>query len=149
MKLALAGIGTIARDQHLPAIAGSGDWELAATVSRHGQVEGVESHRDFDEFLAARPDVRVVSLCMPPVPRFDFAAAALRAGRHVMLEKPPGATLAEGIELQEMARAAGLTLFATWHTRVAPAVAPARDWLAGRQVRRARASGCSWKTSMP
>ena len=42
-KIALAGIGKIARDQHVPAIMASPDWDLAATVSRHGTVEGVES----------------------------------------------------------------------------------------------------------
>ena len=92
MKIALVGIGKIAVDQHVPAIAASPDWELAATVSRKGSVDGVESFSDFAAFLAARPDVPVVSLCLPPVPRFDYAEAALLAGRHVMLEKPPGAT---------------------------------------------------------
>ena len=95
MKIALVGIGKITIDQHVPAIAASKDWELAATVSRSGKVEGIESHTDFAAFLKARPDVPVVSLCMPPVPRFAYAEAALLAGRHVMLEKPPGATLAE------------------------------------------------------
>ena len=41
MKIALVGIGKIALDQHVPAIASSPDWELAATVSRSGRVEGV------------------------------------------------------------------------------------------------------------
>ena len=95
MKVALVGIGKIALDQHVPAIAASPDWELAATVSRKGRVEGVDSFTDFAAFLGTRPDVGVVSLCMPPVPRYDYAEAALLAGRHVMLEKPPGATLAE------------------------------------------------------
>ena len=95
MKVALIGIGKIALDQHVPAIAASPDWELAATVSRKGSVPDVPAFTDFDAFLAAQPDVSVVSLCMPPVPRFAYAAAALKAGRHVMLEKPPGATLAE------------------------------------------------------
>ena len=35
MKIALAGIGKIATDQHVPAIAGSEDWELAATIVIH------------------------------------------------------------------------------------------------------------------
>jgi D-galactose 1-dehydrogenase len=30
--------------------------------------------------LAARPDIPVVSLCLPPVPRFPAAEAALRRG---------------------------------------------------------------------
>lgn len=134
MKIALVGIGKIARDQHVPSIAGSDDWELAATISRSGTVEGVESFTDFQAFLAARPDVEVVSLCVPPVPRFEYASAALAAGRHVMLEKPPGATLAEVQRLEAMAAAAGRTVFATWHSRMAPGVAPAKAWLAGKTV---------------
>lgn len=136
-KVALVGIGKIARDQHVPALAASADWELAATVSRSGTVDGVESHTDFAAMLAARPDIGVVSLCMPPVPRYAYAEAALLAGRHVMLEKPPGATLAEVHALQAMAEARGLTLYATWHSRMAVEVAAARMWLADKRVLRA------------
>lgn len=136
-KVALVGIGKIARDQHVPALAASPDWVLAATVSRSGTVEGVESHTDFAGMLAARPDIGVVSLCMPPVPRFAYAEAALLAGRHVMLEKPPGATLAEVHALQALARARGLTLYATWHSRMALAVEAARMWLSDKKVIRA------------
>lgn len=137
MKIALVGIGKIALDQHVPAIAASSDWELAATVSRKGSVPGIEAHTDFAAFLSARPDVPVVSLCMPPAPRYAYAEAALLAGRHVMLEKPPGATLAEVHALQAMASKRGLTLYATWHSRMAHAVAPARAWLADKAIRRA------------
>ncbi|OYX43882.1 MAG: D-galactose 1-dehydrogenase [Rhodobacterales bacterium 32-67-9] len=136
MKIALVGIGKIARDQHIPAVAASPDWELAAAVSRHGAVDGVETFADLATMLAARPDIPVVSLCLPPVPRFAYAAAALAAGRHVMLEKPPGATLSECHALTAMARARGLSLFATWHSREAAQVAPAKAWLAGKAIRR-------------
>jgi D-galactose 1-dehydrogenase len=137
-KIALVGIGKIARDQHAPALAASPDWELAATVSRSGTIAGVEAHGDMAEMLAARPDIGTVSLCMPPVPRFAYAEAALLAGRHVMLEKPPGATLAEVHALQDLARDRGLSLYATWHSRMAHAVAPAKAWLADKTVSRAR-----------
>ncbi len=136
-KLALVGIGKIARDQHVPALAASADWELVATVSRSGTVDGIDAYTDFAEMLAARPDIDTVSLCMPPVPRYAYAEAALQAGRHVMLEKPPGATLAEVHALQAMAAGKGLTLFATWHSRMAHAVAPAKAWLADKTVTRA------------
>ena len=138
MKIALAGIGKIALDQHIPAIAASPEWELAATVSRNGRVDGVEAFADMGAMLAARPDIPVVSLCTPPVPRFAQAEAALAAGRHVMLEKPPGATLSECHRLERLARAKGLTLFATWHSREAAAVEPARAWLADKRLRRLR-----------
>jgi len=136
-KVALVGIGKIARDQHVPAIAASPEWELAATVSRAGSVDGVPAYTDLTTMLADRPEIGVVSLCLPPVPRFAYAEAALLAGRHVMLEKPPGATLAEVHALTAMAAEAGLTLFATWHSRMAHGVAEARSWLADRIVRRA------------
>lgn len=128
-KIALAGIGKIAVDQHVPALAASPDWELAATVSRHGSVEGVESHTDFAEMLTARPDIEVISLCLPPVPRFAYAKAAIDAGRHVMLEKPPGATLSECMELEALARKADVSIYATWHSREAEGVGGAKAWL--------------------
>lgn len=138
MKIALVGIGKIALDQHVPALSASPDWDLAATVSRHGTVDGVEAFADIDTMLATRPDIPVVSLCLPPVPRFDAARAVLRAGRHLMLEKPPGATLAEVHALCDLARANGVTIFATWHSRMAMAVAAAREWLAGKTIHEGR-----------
>ena len=137
-KIALVGIGKIALDQHVPALSASPDWDLAATVSRHGRVEGVEAFTEIGAMLAARPEIGTVSLCLPPVPRFEVAQAVLAAGRNLMLEKPPGATLAEVHILQDMARAAGVSLFATWHSRMARAVAQARRWLADSTVSKGR-----------
>lgn len=142
LKVALVGIGKIAVDQHVPAINGSPDWELAATVSRKGHVDGVEAFTSIEEMLESRPDIGVVSLALPPVPRFAYAEAALKAGRHVMLEKPPGATLAEVHALEALARDRGLTLYATWHSRMAHAVAPAKAWLKGKTVTR---SHITWR----
>jgi D-galactose 1-dehydrogenase len=137
-KIALGGIGKIALDQHVPALAASPDFELVATISRHGSVPGVEAFKDMESFLVSRPDVGVVSLCHPPQPRFAYAQAALKAGRHVMLEKPPGATIAEVMELERLAVAGGLTLYATWHSRQAHAVAPAKAWLKGKTIKSGR-----------
>lgn len=136
MKLALVGIGKIARDQHLPAIEGEPRWELGATVSRNAGVDGIEGFVHMDAMLSARPDIIAVSLALPPQPRFAYAQAAIAAGRHVMLEKPPGATLAEIHALERMAEERGVTLFASWHSAAAPGVALARDWLRNRTLRR-------------
>ena len=62
--------------------------------------------------------------------RFEAAASAIRAGKHVLLEKPPGATVTEVEMLAALAARAGTTLFAAWHSRYAPAVERARAWLA-------------------
>lgn len=135
-KIALVGIGKIARDQHIPAINADPDWTLAATVSRNASVGGVENFATIDALLQNRPDIGVVSLAIPPRPRFDHARKALEAGRHLMLEKPPGASLAECHALDALARRQGVALFATWHSRHAACVPQAKAWLATRRLRR-------------
>ncbi|GEO85890.1 MULTISPECIES: Gfo/Idh/MocA family protein [Alphaproteobacteria] len=135
ISLALVGIGKIARDQHIPSVAAGADFDLKAAVSRHGKVEGIENHEDFDAFLASRPAIRAVSLCTPPEVRFDMARKAIAAGHDVLMEKPPATTLGEAEALAELAAKAGVTLFATWHSRFALGVEPAKTWLAGRAIR--------------
>ncbi|MEJ8475647.1 Gfo/Idh/MocA family protein [Roseibium algae] len=134
-KLALVGIGKIARDQHLPAIATNPDWDLVAVVSRNAQVEGVQNFASMEKLLMAGLDIDTISLAIPPQPRFDYAASALEAGLNVMLEKPPGQTLAECHALEALARAKGVTLFATWHSRFADCVPEAKAWLASRTIK--------------
>lgn len=135
IPLALVGVGKIAQDQHLPAIAANPDFRLVAAVSRHATVPGVPNFTDFGRFLAEGPQA-AVALCTPPAVRLDMALKAIAAGRDLLIEKPPAATLGEIETITAVARAAGVTLFATWHSRFAPAVAPARAWLAGRAIDR-------------
>jgi D-galactose 1-dehydrogenase len=135
LRLALAGLGKIARDQHLPAIASGDDFTLAAIASRNAALADLPSYPSLDALLTAEPDVPCISLCTPPQARFATPAARLKAGRHVMLEKPPGATLSEVHILAELAQARNLTLFATWHSRHAAAVGATRDWLQGKALR--------------
>lgn len=142
IALAVVGVGKIARDQHLPSIAANPAFRLGATVSRSGGVDGVENFETIEQLLNERPDIAAVSLCQPPQVRFDAAAAAIAARRHVLLEKPPGATVSEVRTLRRLAEANGVTLFATWHSRFAAAVERARDWLASRTV---HAVKITWK----
>ena len=142
LRIALVGIGKIARDQHLPTIAARQDVELIATVSRSAQLDGVPGFNSLDEAFVQRPDIEAVVLCTPPVGRHAQAQAALAAGRHVFLEKPPAATLAEVENLRSQAQRAGLSLFASWHSRCAAGVEPARRWLADKRLQRVN---IAWK----
>ena len=133
-SLALVGIGKIARDQHLPTLARNDAFELVATASRHERVDGVPGFESLAALLAARPEVEAVSLCTPPASRYGDAALALREGKHVLLEKPPGATLSEVEHLIALAGSRHAALHASWHSRHAPGVAIARDWLRSATV---------------
>src|SRR4051812_25806919 len=138
LRVAIVGLGKIARDQHIPAIAATGGVELAAVASRNASLPDVPCFASIEALLRDGPAIDAVALCTPPAGRYAQAAAALAAGKHVLLEKPPGATVAEFVPLVAAARQAQRTLFATWHSRFAPAVEPARDFLAGRQIRAVR-----------
>jgi D-galactose 1-dehydrogenase len=135
INLAIVGVGKIVRDQHLPAIARNGDYRLIAAASRNGTVDGIDNFKSIDEMLAAVPEIEAVSLCMPPQYRYEAAEKALSAGKHVFLEKPPGATLSEVADLEALAREKRLSLFASWHSRYAPAVEAAKTFLAGTTIR--------------
>jgi D-galactose 1-dehydrogenase len=134
IRIALIGVGKIARDQHVPALAGNADFELVAGVSRHQKLDGVPNYRTLADLLLAQPDVDAVSICTPPQVRYGIAHDALQNGLHVMLEKPPGATLNEVEALREVADAARSSLYASWHSRAAAGVEPARHLLAERGV---------------
>lgn len=138
MRIGLVGIGKIARDQHIPAIGRGHDFSLAAVASRNAVIDGVDSFPTLDDMLAARPDLDAVSLCTPPAGRFDQAVAVIRAGKHLMLEKPPATTVAEAQAMAQAAAESGVTLFTTWHSREAAEVDAARDWLAARRIDAAR-----------
>ncbi|UPK39047.1 Gfo/Idh/MocA family oxidoreductase [Bradyrhizobium sp. 186] len=130
LRIAIVGFGKIARDQHVGAIAATPGATLAAVASRNASLPGLPHFATIEELLEKGPAIDAVSLCTPPQVRRAQAAAALAAGKHVMLEKPPGTGVAELDPLIAMAAAAKRTLFATWHSRYAPAVEPAREWLA-------------------
>lgn len=141
-KVALAGVGKIARDRHLPALARSDSFELIAAIDPRGLVAempaGVATFTDIDSMLASGIVVDAVSVCTPPASRHDLARAALDAGLQVMLEAPPAANVIEVNDLETRARQRGRTLYTAWHSREAGGVEPARAWLNERSIQSVR-----------
>jgi D-galactose 1-dehydrogenase len=142
-RIGIVGLGKIAQDQHLPVIAADPIFELLAVSTRSTPppAVGVPVFGDYREMLAL-DDLDAVAICTPPRARHAIARDALLAGKHVMLEKPPAATLSEIADLRALAQDHGRTLFATWHSRHNRAVDKARSHLTGETVRRLRVT---WK----
>src|SRR5690349_16867129 len=104
IRIVLVGVGKIAHDQHIPALAADPRFSLVAAASRSKpDLGGIPVFHDIDEMLARGPELDAVALCTPPQARRETALAALRAGKHVFLEKPPGATVSEVAELAAVA----------------------------------------------
>jgi predicted dehydrogenase len=117
VRLALVGCGRIAQVAHLPALEKAAGVELVAVsdpseavagaVARRYGVAGV--HADAGSALAD-PAVEAVLIAAPDRFHHGLASQALQAGRHVLVEKPLAATVAEAEDLAGLVDRTGLTL---------------------------------------
>ncbi|MGH3187932.1 MAG: Gfo/Idh/MocA family protein [Streptosporangiaceae bacterium] len=83
-------------------VVGSRGEEFAAA-------RGCAAEPDLDALLA-RPDVEVVSVCVPSGLHAEVGVRAARAGKHLVVEKPIDVTLEAADRLIEAARSAGVAL---------------------------------------
>ncbi len=137
-RVAVMGLGKIAQDQHLPAIARSDSFELVATVSSRDGHHGVPTFTSLADLASSRIEVDAMSLCMPPMARFDLALEALDSGFHLLLERPPTSTVGQLEALLAHAAERKRVVFTAWHSRHNAAVREAAKRLAGSTVNRMR-----------
>jgi len=79
--------------------------------------------------LVSDPDVDVIYVATPHPMHHENAILALRAGKHVLVEKPFTMNAAEAREIVRVARERGLFAMEAMWTRFLPHVAIIRDWL--------------------
>lgn len=129
LNVGIVGCGEAAQILHLPAIRDlpeqfrvSGVCDASATVLR-GVGAGVPEARQFAESsdLVTNDNVDVVLITNPNVYHTDVALAAMRAGKHVMIEKPMCVTLSEADALTEAEAKYGVTVQIGYQRRYAPA----------------------------
>jgi D-galactose 1-dehydrogenase len=133
-KIAVVGLGKIAHDQHLPCIAKNSDFKLVAGVSRNSKLENIPSFESLEALIASGISIDAVALCTPPSVRLAMTRAALDAGFHVLIEKPPTPTIGEMFDMIDYAKAKGKVLYATWHSRYNQAVDESKRLLMGKDV---------------
>ncbi|MGY1456421.1 Gfo/Idh/MocA family protein [Streptomyces sp. SS8] len=132
----LLGCGRVA-DNHADAVRALGPgWELAvacdlragpaaALAARHGVAE-VESSA---EALLRRPDLTSVSVLTEHATHPRWVEAALRAGKHVLVEKPLAFTADEARSLVKLAAESNLVLATVSQHLYDPVVRLVREWL--------------------
>ncbi|MDZ3826976.1 Gfo/Idh/MocA family protein [Pseudomonas monsensis] len=133
IRLGLVGYGKIAQDQHVPAINANPGFQLVSVATLGQPCPGVENFHTLSELLEHGPQVDAIAFCTPQG-RFALVQQALAAGKHVLVEKPPCATLGEALALVDQAAAKGVSALFAWHSRYAPGIEAARDWLASRTL---------------
>lgn len=95
IRVGIIGTGRVGIDWHLPDIRVAGGVVAALADVQPGRAGRFAQQHDvplaFDDYraLIARDEVDVVAVCTPPYTHAEIAVAALEAGKHVYLEKPP------------------------------------------------------------
>lgn len=133
VRIAIIGFGKIAADQHVPAIAANPRFEMVASSSRSSKGVG-QGFTDWRELIRSVEGLEAVAITTPPEPRYEIARECLLAGLHCLLEKPPTVGLAEIADLDCLAQAQQVSLFATWHARHHSTVEAAARALAGKRI---------------
>ncbi|OYZ98778.1 MAG: dehydrogenase [Rhizobiales bacterium 17-65-6] len=131
-RIALIGAGGIA-SAHLDAYRTAG-WEVAAICSRNlSKAAALAPYAPralitdrLDEILS-NPSIDVVDLTPHPAERLPLIEAALRAGKHVLSQKPFVLDLAEGQRLVKLAHDKGLKLAVNQNGRWAPHLSYMRE----------------------
>jgi predicted dehydrogenase len=120
IRVGLLGFGYAARTFHLPLLRATAGYRVVAVgSSRPAEVAAAlpDIERVADaEAIAADADVDLIVVATPNDSHVHLAQRALRAGRHVVVDKPFTLTLAEARQLGRLAEERGLVL-SVFHNR--------------------------------
>ncbi len=112
VNIVLIGTGDIARKRHIPALRNAAHAHLYGFYNRNPEKAaplaaqyGAKLFQSWEEVLAD-PAAEAVLICTPPASHADLAVEALRAGKHVLLEKPMTLDLVQANRIKEAAEEA-------------------------------------------
>lgn len=111
-------------DAAVTAVAARGD-HVVEFARKHGIAT---TYRSFEDLLADR-DIDVVDICTPPMLHAAMIVAAVRAGKHVICEKPLGRTADESYEIWSRVAATGVKHLCAFNYRFVPANRLAREMI--------------------
>lgn len=116
MRIGILGTSEIAFRRFLPALVKSGELEYAGVASRTPEKAvpfreryGGEIYHSYDALLADE-SIEAVYVPLPPALHFVWGRKALRAGKHLLLEKPFTTSAADTKTLLELAGQKGLAV---------------------------------------
>lgn len=131
-KIGIIGCGKIAQVRHIPEYAENKDAVLAAfydmNMDRARGLAGEYGGRaceGYEEILQDK-DIDAVSVCVPNELHAAISIQALRAGKHVLCEKPMAVTLEDCEGMVKAARESGRRLMIGQNQRLARGHAEAR-----------------------
>lgn len=126
IRIGIVGCGFIANGKHLPSMARFADVEVVAfcdliiekaqaSAQRFGAPDALvcTDYRD----LLKRDDIDAIHVCTPNSSHAEITVAALKAGKHVMCEKPMAKTAAQAKEMLDAYKSTGKLLTIGYQNR--------------------------------
>lgn len=115
IQTALLSYGMSGRIFHAPFLEIHPGFELVGSYERSQKniqkaYPGTYSYDSLDEVIQDK-DIELIIVNTPIPTHFDYASQALKAGKHVVVEKAFTNSTAEALELQKIALAAGKNIF--------------------------------------
>ncbi len=142
IHVAVAGCGKIAQVRHLPEYAARKDVKIRGLYDINkdralslAKQYGAEAFERYEDMLAC-PEIDAVSICSANTAHAGMAVAALRAGKHVLCEKPMAVTIEECERMAAAARESGRILMIDQNQRLAAAHVKARELILSGAVGR-------------
>jgi D-galactose 1-dehydrogenase len=132
IRIAIVGLGRIARQSHIPALRRSADFELVAAVDPTGAAGDLNLPLFPDcetLFRNLGRELDAVAICTPPQHRTQLTVQCAAEKLHVLLEKPPAMSLGEAKSLVELSHQQNATIYFSWHSATNTAVDMAQDFL--------------------
>ncbi len=129
VRWAVVGLGNFAVGQVIPGFLASGHSEITAFVSGNpdkmrdlGQRYGVTKFYDYASFdkIAADKTIDAVYIVLPVGLHAEYTIRALKAGKHVLCEKPMASTVAECEAMIAAAKAANRQLGVAYRVHFEP-----------------------------
>ena len=133
IKVGIIGCGKIAQVRHIPEYTANPDTEVygfydlnLARAEELAKKYGGKAYASYEELLAA-PEIEAVSVCVANHAHAEISIAALKAGKHVLCEKPMAITLEECEAMVAAAKESGKYLMIGQNQRLAKAHMKARE----------------------
>ena len=142
----VVGIGSLSKNQIIPALAKTKNAKLVALVSGHAAEKAppivqkfglnpkyVYNYDSYDS-LKDNPDIDVVYVVLPNSMHAEYTIRALKAGKHVLCEKPMADTVEDCQRMIDTAKSANKKLMIGYRLRHEPFNMKAIELLRGGQL---------------
>jgi len=127
LNVALIGAGNIAQSIHLPIIAGMAGVKLVAIADRQKSKAQILADKFGAEYAVRSmedvlklPNVDAVFVTTSTDAHAENALAAIKAGKHVFVERPVGRTLQEALDIRAAAHEADVQVMVGMNHRFRP-----------------------------